>query len=98
MIVFSDTIINSFVNALFVASSLIVHNNEWIGNFFLSRGIVFSMQGKVFFFFSPKSNNEDGLIFFFFPLMLLYNRDKSCPGSLIIPVIKEAVILWILFY
>lgn len=52
----------------------------------------------LFFFFAPKSNNEDGLILFFFFLMLLYNRDKSCPGSLIIPVIKEAVILWILFY
>lgn len=97
MIVFSDTIINSFVNALFVASSLIVHNNEWIENFFSEQR--YSLQyARKGFFFSPKSNNEDGLIFFFSPLILLYNRDKSCPGSLIIPVIKEAVILWILFY
>lgn len=69
---------------------------DW--KFFSEQKYSLQYARKGFFFFSPKSNNEDGLIFFFFPLMLLYNRDKSCPGSLIIPVIKEAVILWILFY
>lgn len=46
----------------------------------------------IIYFFN--GDKDDGLIF----LMLYYNRDESYPGSLIIPVRMEAVILRILFY
>lgn len=46
----------------------------------------------IIYFFN--GDKDDGLIF----LLLYYNRDESCPGSLIIPVRKEDVILWVLFY